>query len=1449
MAKVNIPNLRIPNLKTPTHPKLGTKIEKTLQKNRELLNNIDEVGEEVGKNALPPGVNKYGIKTDPNLNVGQLARDAVTRERMEKEGVTSTTISKMNHEITQAVYEVLYTQTGVDMDPTKTTPASTAFKTAFKDYLNKDRTNVEKAIENALKNTFTIGGITFDLNDDYDDIDASHDPDFGGHTSPNSDPTQAFGGPDDGVNDDNNNNDGTDASNDIDYGGQSSPNDDPTQAYGGPDDGVDDENNSGGTDSGGNGGYKPVILDLDGDGVELVNIEDSSAFFDINGDGYRTNMGWVAPDDGILAFDLDPTGEISQSAEISFIGYVEGAKTDLEGLKYFDTNDDNVLDDQDAEWSSFGVWQDLDQDGETDAGEFKSLSEWNITSIDLTSDGVEEDIGSNHIFGTGNFTINNTEQDLYDASLATSNVGYRINTDGSVELQTADGSDIYIDSQFNSLNLDLGDLGYSAGIGLDGSDIISAGSAEDAVLDGGAGNDILIGGAGDDWLTGGAGADFIEGGEGDDVLFIDLDDLTEGIVSGGLGFDIAIVDTDTVDADGVSIDLKAMGLEVVFASSWNDILTSSYSSADETATQEIYTYLDGGAGNDTLIGGAGDDILIGGDGADVLDGGIGDDLLIIDSGDIVTNIVGGDGDDTVIIQDVIGVTLDLGASTIESAIGGDGDDVLFTSTADAVTLDGRDGNDTLAGGAGNDTLSGGHGDDRLTGGQGDDTYHFGWEDGKDIIDNSDTDSANATDIVKLNSGVGRFDTQFTRMDNDLKLTLSGSTLDSTLTIENWFTDNSKQVDYFFYSGIGAYAFVGGDAANTYSAQTDNHYSFWGLAGDDTLTGAGGHDVLVGGAGSDVLDGGDGSDTASYQGATEGVSVDLTAGSGSGGDAAGDTLTNIENVYGTEFDDTLTGDQEDNILTGNDGDDTLSGASGDDLLIGGAGADVIDGGDGVDTLSFAGSGAETGTGVSIDLSLHTAVGGDANGDTITGVENINGTYYADTLVGDEKDNVLDGGYGDDTLEGGLGNDTLIGGAGDDRVIYAANRGSYDIVFDAATNSFSVTDLNPAAFGDEGMDTLNGVESVYFQGDGTALDLGDVVVAEANVVRVDVDGTGASAFNVTLPLDNADFDLSTLEFRLESGPEHGLVTVNPDGTYSFAAEAGYQGLDSFSYRVTDPATGLASVATIDVGVGVDVAPAVFDVEHGLELVSGDQQDLSRTVETASDQKTWTFSTWIKSDGVPGRLLYAGEYFGGLGGGFTMISNTAGGLVVDDWNGSTYDWAVTFDNNVPSDGVWHHVTIAVDTTEETAGDRVKAWIDGEQLSSGSTSLPAQDSDTFVNGTTGTHKIGRYADAYENYTDATLAETTLIDGQALDATNFGEHGTTPPTAEDWIPSDISGLTVGSNGFHLNYGDGENLGADSSSSGNDFTGTNIDVTDQVQSTPTSDLPAYVSASSGNDLC
>jgi VCBS repeat-containing protein len=128
----------------------------------------------------------------------------------------------------------------------------------------------------------------------------------------------------------------------------------------------------------------PIAVDLDGDGVEFVS-NAAGVSFDYNGDGIAETTAWVGADDGLLAIDKNGDGKVNNGAELVFGG---AGLSDLQGLAAtYDSNGDGKLDATDAEFTKFGIWQDANSNGVTDAGEFRSLIGEGIISIALTSDG------------------------------------------------------------------------------------------------------------------------------------------------------------------------------------------------------------------------------------------------------------------------------------------------------------------------------------------------------------------------------------------------------------------------------------------------------------------------------------------------------------------------------------------------------------------------------------------------------------------------------------------------------------------------------------------------------------------------------------------------------------------------------------------------------------------------------------------------------------------------------------------------------------------------------------------------------------------------------------------------------------------------------------------------------------------------------------------------------
>ena len=250
-----------------------------------------------------------------------------------------------------------------------------------------------------------------------------------------------------------------------------------------------------------------------------------------------------------------------------------------------------------------------------------------------------------------------------------------------------------------------------------------------------------------------------------------------------------------------------------------------------------------------------------------------------------------------------------------------------------------------------------------------------------------------------------------------------------------------------------------------------------LGGNDVLNGLGGNDLLNGGTGNDTIDGGSGIDTATYADATATVKVNLalTAAQNTGLAGGTDRLISIENLIGSAFNDTLTGDGGDNRIEGLAGNDTMVGGAGNDTLIGDLGTDKLDGGLGIDTL-IGGAGNDTytvddtadvviellneGTADLVKATASYTLSDNVEKLTLTGTLAIDGTgnALANTLTGNGASNSLFGLGGKDTLVGGAGDDLLVGGSGADILTggTGADRFRFDIL-ETASNKDTIKDF--------------------------------------------------------------------------------------------------------------------------------------------------------------------------------------------------------------------------------------------------------------------------------------------------------------------------------------------------------------------------------------------------------
>ena len=486
---------------------------------------------------------------------------------------------------------------------------------------------------------------------------------------------------------------------------------------------------------------------------------------------------------------------------------------------------------------------------------------------------------------------------------------------------------------------------------------------------------------------------------GDEFVVIEIADGFTGEVS----FDYTISDsdgaTDTAVVTGAVLDERP---DTITGTSDRDLLIGS----------RFGETIEGLDGNDDIFAREGDDFIIGGDGGDNIDGGSGIDTISYSGSNIGIRVdletrlgQGGhaQGDLITDVENIIG-------TEYQDQLFGDLNVNVLTGLGGSDTLDGRAGDDILDGGAGDDELIGGIGADDLRGGEGADTANY-----------ADSDAAVTVSLITGTGTGGHAEGDIlSGIEN-----LDGSLLDDTL--------------------------IGDDQDNVLS----------GSRGDDTLIGGLGNDVLIGGQGADNFDGGEGIDTADYSGSASGVTVDMSGATAGGGDATGDIFTSIERVHGSHQDDVLIGDDGDNVLRGNDG------------------ADDIQGGAGYDIADYS----NADTAITIDLEAGTGTGGDAEGDTLSGIEQITAGNYNDSLLGSA---------GSDVFEGGIGDDAMAGRGGSDDYLFGYGSGN-----DTVVESGDLPDIDRIVMDD---DVLTQHVSLIQDGDDLILELEDVGGILIDTIRV-------------------------------------------------------------------------------------------------------------------------------------------------------------------------------------------------------------------------------------------------------------------------------------------------------------------------------------------------------------
>lgn len=586
-------------------------------------------------------------------------------------------------------------------------------------------------------------------------------------------------------------------------------------------------------------------------------------------------------------------------------------------------------------------------------------------------------------------------------------------------------------------------------------------------------------------------------GQGDDtVTAIDgaffgvvYDDLNSGVLldmAAGTGTDLipgtGIIGNDTFA--GVGYVRGTTGDDSIFGTNNDDGYIDGSGGND---------YIDGRDGNDNLYGDDGNDTLIGGDGSDDLRGGDGDDSIdgSMNSVGGFDELWGGNGNDILNITGDGRAAGEDGNDTLRGISAGDNGNNDFAQLVYENSPGGIIANLTStlqAGLAGGSVASGylvndGHGDqDNVSG------FHaFNGSNNADqiFVDGDYINSfGNWIEVRPLggNDQITFIDVAVARVSYrnadgpvlvDMEL---GTATDLVMGAGNIGNDTFTGANQLRGSEFGD-QILGAQSGNERLRGHNGEDLIDGRGGDDELQGENDNDTLLGGAGIDTLEGGDGADSldggddvdwAAYYSSDARVEINLSLGTGNGGQATGDTLVNIENIFGSGFNDLLVGDAAANEFNGFGGVDNMNGRGGDDLLFGQEDDDLISGGSGNDTLGgdtendrLAGNGGadEIYGGQGVD-SMFGGVGNDfisggTEGDSALGQGN------SDTIFGDEGNDTLRGGSGNDSIDGGSDDDLIFGNGNNDTI----SGGSGDDTIQGASGSDQL-------FGNEGNDTLTG-----------------------------------------------------------------------------------------------------------------------------------------------------------------------------------------------------------------------------------------------------------------------------------------------------------------------------------------------------------------------------------------
>jgi Ca2+-binding RTX toxin-like protein len=381
-----------------------------------------------------------------------------------------------------------------------------------------------------------------------------------------------------------------------------------------------------------------------------------------------------------------------------------------------------------------------------------------------------------------------------------------------------------------------------------------------------------------------------------------------------------------------------------------------------------------------------------------------------------------------------------------------------------------------------------------------------------------------------------------------------------------------------------------------------------LPNGNIINGNGGDDTIHAAAGADIIDGGAGHNRVVYDQSNGAVSVDLAVGKGYKNFASGDTYVNIQDVAGSDYNDTLIGDANDNVF------------------LGGKGADSIDGGGGINTASYATSSIA----VTVDLLNSSASGGDATGDVLTNIQAIIGSDYNDLLIAGVENATLIGGLGNDTLSGGIGNDSLDGGAGTGDVLdYSYYTGTNGLTVSIANISSSSTWSSITAATGSDVDTVRNFEGIIggagndcFTGDSNANYLGGSAGDDTLIGGGGADTLVGGLGNDRLQLDWSNINLS----RLDGGAGSDTISfANSTSNVSLSGSSFSNVLSNAEYLDFSGTSG-----TVNLQLGGDDIQKILT---GSSSTSANAGVLDLKFDTSGDSLTLlgnsNYSFWQSSD----------------------------------------------------------------------------------------------------------------------------------------------------------------------------------------------------------------------------